>query len=44
MSDAISEEIKSEVQGESYIIHMPEINPRLFGGNMRLGNHVTYIE
>lgn len=23
---------------------MPEINPKLFGGNMRLGNHETFIE
>ncbi|CAD8060948.1 unnamed protein product [Paramecium sonneborni] len=44
VKDATTEELKDEQIGSNYVVFMPEINPQLFGGNMRLGNHYTLIE
>ncbi|CAD8133373.1 unnamed protein product [Paramecium octaurelia] len=44
VKDATSEELKEEQVGTNFVVFMPEINPKLFGGNMRLGNHETFIE
>ena len=28
---------------DNFVVYMPEIDQNIFGGNMRLGNHVTRI-
>ena len=44
IKDATTEELKDIETGSNFVVFMPEINPKLFGGNMRLGNHETLIE